>query len=150
LARSAVVLGVVGSAVVAGPTGQPGAAAADSGAAARPAAAPVACQGGFQFGSPSGRFWLPTEIHGFPDGRDCTMRRGYMNNWGVVVLQRALQRCYGQRIAIDGDFGPATAAALRNAQRLHHLAVDSVYGPRTRLAMHWPTGSSGRCVHHGF
>jgi len=57
----------------------------------------------------------------------------------VVVLQEALWSCYGQNIARDGDFGPITKEAVKNAQRRinqiypgrANLSVDGVFGPHT-------------------
>jgi peptidoglycan hydrolase-like protein with peptidoglycan-binding domain len=60
----------------------------------------------------------------------------------VLVLQEALWSCYGQGIARDGDFGPNTREAVKNAQRrinqVHpnaRLVVDGVFGPRTSSYM---------------
>lgn len=62
------------------------------------------------------------------------------NSLAVRALQESLVACYGQPIAVDGDFGPATRQAVRNAQttinRIHpeaRLAVDGEYGPRTSV-----------------
>jgi len=62
----------------------------------------------------------------------------------VTVLQRTLHDCYGQNIAVDGDFGPDTAAALANAQRFHHISADGVYGPQTATALAWNSTPNGR------
>jgi DNA invertase Pin-like site-specific DNA recombinase len=56
----------------------------------------------------------------------------------VRELQRALVR-QGYSVGatgVDGRFGPRTRAAVRRAQRRHHLRVDGVVGPRTRTALH--------------
>jgi zinc D-Ala-D-Ala carboxypeptidase len=68
----------------------------------------------------------------------CILRQGVFNNWGVVALQNALVRCYGANIAIDGDFGPATKAALVAAQRREGIPADGVYGPLTNSVLNWP------------
>jgi DNA invertase Pin-like site-specific DNA recombinase/peptidoglycan hydrolase-like protein with peptidoglycan-binding domain len=55
----------------------------------------------------------------------------------VRALQRALVR-HGYSIGrpgVDGRFGPLTRAAVRRAQRKHHLKVDGIAGPRTLRAL---------------
>ena len=75
----------------------------------------------------------------------CVMGDAY-NSFGphVAVLQRTLRDCYGQNIAADSDFGPATATALANAQRFHHVSADGVYGPETAGVLAWNSTPNGR------
>ncbi|SFE35291.1 Putative peptidoglycan binding domain-containing protein [Actinopolyspora alba] len=84
---------------------------------------------------------LPTcvESWGFvpatDDGdHDCLLGQGVSNN-AVRSLQRSLYFCNGQDIAVDGIYGPNTAAAVRAVQRSAGIAVDGVYGPNTRDVM---------------
>jgi Putative peptidoglycan binding domain len=56
----------------------------------------------------------------------------------VTYLQLALNRCYGQGIAVDNIFGPQTRGAVMNVQRFHGIRVDGVFGPQTNLVMFWP------------
>jgi Transglycosylase SLT domain/Putative peptidoglycan binding domain/LysM domain len=51
--------------------------------------------------------------------------------WDVAVLEFRLRRYGLGRRAVDGRFGPATAAALRRYQRRHALDPDGIAGPRT-------------------
>jgi hypothetical protein len=51
--------------------------------------------------------------------------------WDVAVLEFRLRRFGLSRRAVDGRFGPATAAALRRYQRRHSLDADGIAGPRT-------------------
>ncbi|MGX2993202.1 peptidoglycan-binding domain-containing protein [Streptomyces sp. JNUCC 64] len=67
----------------------------------------------------------------------CVLRQGATGG-GVEALQTTLHYCYGAtNLAVDGQFGPATAAALKNAQRIANVTADGVYGPNTRDALRW-------------
>ena len=52
----------------------------------------------------------------------------------VQTLQYLL-RARGHSVAVDGNFGPATEAAVRAFQQEKHLAVDGVVGPNTWSAL---------------
>jgi hypothetical protein len=71
----------------------------------------------------------------------------------VQVLQRSLQKCYGQNLGpagADGEYGPRTQEGVRNVQRFHNqtenagLVVDGIYGPKTAARMEF-INSLGRC-----
>src|SRR5689334_6259217 len=64
---------------------------------------------------PGARITIP--INKSTNNSICIMRRGQMNSAVVSRLQAALVDIYAARIAVDGDFGPATEAALRVVQR---------------------------------
>lgn len=76
----------------------------------------------------------------------CLMGAG-ANSSAVRTLQRNLNRCYGESLTVDGQFGPLTQAALKRAQRSSGTAADGVYGPNTRNALIWYSvrGSSSYC-----
>jgi peptidoglycan hydrolase-like protein with peptidoglycan-binding domain len=58
---------------------------------------------------------------------------------GCVTELQTLLNAHGAKLAVDGDFGPATLAAVESFQRSHGLAVDGIVGPNTKAAL---TGSS--------
>lgn len=60
----------------------------------------------------------------------------------VVNLQRMLNN-QGDHLALDGDFGPLTYAAVRNFQASHGIPVDGAAGPQTlSLLQHLASGKS--------
>ena len=46
----------------------------------------------------------------------------------VKTLQTRLN-VWGATLAVDGDFGPLTLAAVKAFQTAHHLSVDGIVGP---------------------
>lgn len=72
----------------------------------------------------------PTNPYPVPDK---PLRRG---SRGVTVrwLQRELVN-HGYDILVDGDFGPKTAAAVRDFQYQNNLEVDEIVGKRTIAAL---------------
>lgn len=65
-----------------------------------------------------------------------TLRRGDSGG-EVTYLQGLLNRMFASysKLAVDGDFGPATESVVREVQRRSNLAVDGVVGPDTWRAM---------------
>ena len=64
----------------------------------------------------------------------CTMRRGEVGN-EVRALQRTLNNCYGASLSVDGEFGPKTEAALKNAEAsIYGQTVDGIY---SATSDHW-------------
>lgn len=63
-----------------------------------------------------------------------TLRKG--NGYGAQnkTLQRRLN-ALGSKLAVDGDFGPKTLAAVKKFQSSKRLQVDGVVGPITRKAL---------------
>ncbi|GAB4054854.1 peptidoglycan-binding domain-containing protein [Catellatospora paridis] len=54
----------------------------------------------------------------------------------VKQLQTSLNRCYKQRLQVDGQYGPLTKAAVRTAQRTERMDdQDGVYGPDTAVTI---------------
>jgi hypothetical protein len=51
------------------------------------------------------------------------------------------------RVAIDGSFGPGTAAAVRRFQRAYGLTVDAVVGPNTQAKLNALESADGSTLH---
>lgn len=102
-------------------------------APAAPAAAP-APTGGAKTTAPTARDQAWSQVSG---GR--VIQRGASGD-AVRALQERL-RARGYAVAIDGDFGPITQAAVRNLQAALGVAVDGDVGPQTAAAL---DGALGR------
>lgn len=77
---------------------------------------------------------------------NCNMVQGNVSQ-GVRQLQTTLNKCYGEHLAEDANFGSLTRAALIRAQQKAGTAADGIYGPNTRRAInHEPLDGSTRCV----
>ena len=73
---------------------------------------------------------LRRDVAALPD-----LRQGQRGG-NVQTLQKALNLAAGRSLAQDGDFGPATAQAVKDVQRIFFgLGVDGIVGPRTRAAI---------------
>ncbi|GIG56945.1 peptidoglycan-binding protein [Longispora fulva] len=77
----------------------------------------------------------------------CNMVQG-THSAAVQKLQYTMNYCYGENLALDSDFGPATKAALIRVQRIAGTPADGQYGPNTRRAMYW-VDTNGYCVQVG-
>jgi peptidoglycan hydrolase-like protein with peptidoglycan-binding domain len=71
------------------------------------------------------------------------LRRGAKGE-NVKRLQSLLRSHGSPSLVVDGDFGPATEAAVRHFQSEHKLAVDGVVGPQTWAAL---TGGTPTASH---
>lgn len=60
-----------------------------------------------------------------------TLRRGNRGR-DVGILQLEMSAVAGFTGAVDGDYGPATEAKVRDVQRLFKLTEDGIAGPKTR------------------
>ncbi|MFD7704307.1 peptidoglycan-binding protein [Streptomyces caelestis] len=77
--------------------------------------------------------WVP--MHRGTSTVNCNMVQG-TNSPAVQKLQYSMNLCYGENLSLDGDFGPATKAALIRTQRKAGTPADGQYGPNTRTAMY--------------
>jgi peptidoglycan hydrolase-like protein with peptidoglycan-binding domain len=55
---------------------------------------------------------------------------------GCVTTLQSLLNAHGQSIAVDGDFGPATLAAVEAFQSAAGIGVDGQVGPQTKDALY--------------
>ena len=79
---------------------------------------------------------VPTTAAG---NRDCRLEQGNVSD-AVSTLQSALRSktCgVSSTIAADGQFGPATKAALIQMQKKLGIGADGIYGTQTANAMIW-------------
>lgn len=79
------------------------------------------------------------EVVSVPDGSTDAdappeLLRGDQGHW-VTELQRQLV-LHGHTVEVDGIYGPATEAAVRDFQMAHGLAIDGIAGPDTWDALH--------------
>lgn len=65
---------------------------------------------------------------------DGFLRRG-STGARVRTLQQNLNTVLGTKLDVDGDFGPATEAALKTFQARFHVDTDGEYGPQSAAAM---------------
>ncbi|WP_405956548.1 peptidoglycan-binding protein [Streptomyces phaeochromogenes] len=120
-------------------------------ATATPAAAATpTCNSNFKWahGNYNGRntfLWLPA-YDGY--ATYCNMSPG-ASGVEVRMLQDALVKCYGRNITVDGEYGPATKAALEYAQRAEDIDDDGYYGRDTRESIKWPRRYSSNSAYTG-
>lgn len=60
-----------------------------------------------------------------------TLYRSGSSGEAVMQIQSALNAVMGNKLTIDGKYGPATEAAVRAYQAYVHLPVDGIVGPVT-------------------
>ncbi|WP_189225302.1 peptidoglycan-binding domain-containing protein, partial [Saccharothrix coeruleofusca] len=91
-----------------------GVAAPASASASVDAQAPYYCN---ERGTWAEESWIP--VYNVPGtwSAACVLDRGAQSN-AVRALQDSLNYCYGQGLAVDGEFGARTEAALREVQKI--------------------------------
>lgn len=113
---------------------------------AMPASAQASCTGSTAFlvnVNPRVTVNIPTV--GNQTGNDnCELGLGN-NNPAVGVLQHNLNRCHGENLAVDDNYGPLTKEAVEDVQAAAHITVDGIYGPQTRDHISW-IDSAGKCI----
>jgi Putative peptidoglycan binding domain len=85
---------------------------------------------------------VPGESHIFSESSvDCEMSEGD-DGAAVAALQDALERCNGQNVDVDAEYGPQTSQAVAAVQAQNGLDADGTYGPDTMRVMSWPAGDT--------
>ncbi|BFU42018.1 peptidoglycan-binding domain-containing protein [Krasilnikovia sp. MM14-A1004] len=98
------------------------------------AAADPTCNVGFLSYIPVHNLKLYVPGFKYSDGhisRLCVLHPGDKGQ-AVFSLQQTLNMCYGEKLHLDEQFGPATKAALARAQHKEGISADGTYGPVTR------------------
>jgi peptidoglycan hydrolase-like protein with peptidoglycan-binding domain len=75
----------------------------------------------------------------------CNLKVGNSGS-AVTGLQRALNKCYGRSLVVDGKYGTNTKNAVAYAQSVAGVVNDGVFGPATRSAIKWRTEKSGTYI----
>jgi peptidoglycan hydrolase-like protein with peptidoglycan-binding domain len=112
---------------------------------APPASAQASCTGATLYVNAKGiHVWIPT-IGDETSADNCELGVGNDSS-AVYWLQYSLNTCYGAGLALDGDYGPLTEAAVRHAQGLAGIPQDGIYGPVTRQHIKWSDSGSADCA----
>ncbi len=90
------------------------------------------------------KIWLPGLVAS-PQGNGGLLRYGDSGP-AVAMLQRRL-RAIGFRIAVDGLFGPRTRRALIRFQKRNHLWPDGLFGPRSKRLLRQKTARQRPDIH---
>ena len=107
------------------------------------------CNHTSSFDSSHGRYTIPSNgSSDAKDARDCMLDQDHGSGAPVSTLQQALNQCNGAHLAVDGDYGSGTAAAVKSFQSGHGLTADGKYGPATAGKLAWPSteGSKTTCA----
>jgi hypothetical protein len=86
----------------------------------------------------------------------CPANISYGQKSGCVTEPQELLNTHGARLGVDGDFGPATLAAVKHYQAGHGLAVDGIVGPKTKASLDGgstpppPPPAHGRSTNYDF
>jgi zinc D-Ala-D-Ala carboxypeptidase len=94
-------------------------------------------------GSPAGAFSWKRTLQQGSNGAD-------VRELQIRVAGYPVDRAGKTRLSIDGDFGPATAAALKRFQRAYGLGADGVVGPRTQARLNSLESPDGSTAHFDF
>jgi peptidoglycan hydrolase-like protein with peptidoglycan-binding domain len=106
--------------------------------------AQASCTGASSYNNAAGHLVFVPTVGNDTHNANCDLGVGNTGN-GVSWLQTSLNYCYSAGLAVDGDYGSLTEAAVKKAQRAAGITVDGVYGPQTRANIKWGD-ASGQCA----
>ncbi|GAB7303888.1 peptidoglycan-binding domain-containing protein [Clavibacter michiganensis] len=101
------------------------------------------------FSAPAGKtYTAPTTASG---SRDCRLEIGNQSPAVTRLQQELKDGCDSapQDIAVDGQFGRATKAALQSAQSTLGITADGIYGSQTASKFAWLTTDGKLCYTPG-
>lgn len=85
-------------------------------------------------GNGSGSTGAPTPINLKSSSCPTDIQQGQIS--GCVTELQSLLNEAGAKLSVDGDFGPLTAAAVKNYQSAHGLSADGIVGPQTKNVLY--------------
>ena len=89
----------------------------------------------------------PTQAPVTPTPTPASLQRGFTGSEAVRVVQRRLKELGYYKGSADGDFGPATEAAVKEFQRANGLTADGKVGKKTLEKMNGKNAVSYKQAH---
>jgi hypothetical protein len=99
---------------------------------ARPTSTVICGGTSLVLGGHADRIRVPTVANAHPSEWGCNLLPSDVP--GLIPVERLqidLNDCYGFHLAVDGEYGPLTASAVRTVQGKEGVSQDGDYGPQT-------------------